>query len=96
MGLECHGDQNIDIITSGEARNACREVSTIINIAQILVSVVLVGIILLQVKGQGGGLFGAGESSFRTRRGLELALFRFTIMLIVVFIALSIVSVRMF
>ena len=96
MGLECHGDQNIDIITGGETRNACREVSTIINVAQILVSVMLVGIILLQVKGQGGGLFGGGESSFRTRRGLELALFRFTIMLIVVFIALSIVSVRMF
>ncbi len=63
-----------------------------LNIAHIIVSVLLVAIILLQVKGQGTGLFGAADNSFRTRRGFELALFRFTIGLIVVFIALSIVS----
>ncbi len=63
-----------------------------LNIVHIIVSVLLVGIILLQVKGQGTGLFGAADNSFRTRRGFELALFRFTIGLVVVFIALSIVS----
>ena len=63
-----------------------------LNIVHILVSVLLVAIILLQVKGQGTGLFGAADNSFRTRRGFELALFRFTIGLVVVFIALSIVS----
>ena len=63
-----------------------------LNIAHMIVSVLLVTIILLQVKGQGTGLFGAADNSFRTRRGFELALFRFTIGLIVVFIALSIVS----
>ena len=63
-----------------------------LNIAHIIVSVLLVTIILLQVKGPGTGLFGAADNSFRTRRGFELALFRFTIGLIVVFIALSIVS----
>lgn len=63
-----------------------------LNIAHIIVSILLVTIILLQVKGQGTGLFGAADNSFRTRRGFELALFRFTIGLVVVFIALSVVS----
>ena len=64
----------------------------VLNVVHIIVSVLLVTIILLQVKGQGTGLFGAADNSFRTRRGFELALFRFTIGLVVVFIALSIVS----
>ena len=66
----------------------------IVNVLQILISVLLVTVILVQVKGQGTGLFGSAEGSFRTRRGLELLLFRFTIFLVVVFIGLSIVSVR--
>ena len=44
----------------------------------------------------GGGLFGAAEGSYRTRRGLEKALFQFTIFLTVVFLATSILSVRLF
>ena len=60
----------------------------------ILISMMLVGVVLLQVKGQGGGLFGSAEGSFRTRRGLELALFRFTIILVVIFLLLSIMSAR--
>ena len=69
---------------------------TVLNIIQILVSILLVVIILLQVKGQGTGLFGAADNSLRTRRGLELQLFRFTIALIVVFLGLSIASARIF
>jgi protein translocase SecG subunit len=61
---------------------------------QIFVSILLVGVVLLQVKGQGGGLFGSADGSFRTRRGLELMLFRFTIFLVVVFLLLSIISAR--
>ena len=64
------------------------------NILQIVVSLLVIAIILGQVKGQGAGLFGSAEGSFRTRRGLELTLFRFTIFLVIVFIGLSIVSVR--
>ena len=63
---------------------------------QIAISVLLVTVILLQVRGQGGGLFGAAEGSYRTRRGLEKALFQFTIFLTVVFLATSIISVRLF
>ena len=64
------------------------------NIIQIVVSLLVIAIILVQVKGQGSGLFGSAEGAFRTRRGLELTLFRFTIFLVIVFIGLSIVSVR--
>ena len=65
-----------------------------LNIVQIAISIILVVIILLQVRGQGTGLFGAAEGSFRTRRGVERILFQFTIFLVVVFIAVSILSVR--
>ena len=67
--------------------------NTVVNILQIVVSLLVIAIILVQVKGQGSGLFGSAEGSFRTRRGLELTLFRFTIFLVIVFIGLSIVSV---
>ena len=65
---------------------------TAINIIMIFVSLLLVAVILMQVKGQGTALFGAAESSFRTRRGIELALFRFTIALVGIFILVSIIS----
>ena len=66
----------------------------LLNVIHIIVSVTLVTAILLQVRGQGGGLFGSAEGSFRTRRGIEKTLFQFTIFLILVFIILSIVSAR--
>ena len=66
-----------------------------LNVSQILVSLLIVIIILLQVKGQGGGLFGGSETSFRTRRGLEKTLFQFTVVLVVVFIGVSLASVRL-
>ena len=68
---------------------------TYFNVAQIIVSIVLIVIILLQVRGGGlGGIFGQPDSTFRTRRGVEKALFQFTIALVVLFVALSILSLR--
>ena len=64
------------------------------NIVQIVVAVLLVVVVLLQVRGQGVGLFGSAESSYRTRRGVEKTLFQFTIVLIVIFLTTSILSVR--
>ncbi|MCH8185719.1 MAG: preprotein translocase subunit SecG [Chloroflexi bacterium] len=65
---------------------------TFLNTIQIVVSITLVATILIQVKGQGSGLFGSAEGSFRTRRGIEKTLFQFTIFLVGVFILISIVS----
>ncbi len=67
---------------------------TILNLLVIFVSIVLVLIILMQVRETGTGLFGSSQASFRTRRGLEKTLFQFTIGMSVLFIILSILSVR--
>ena len=66
---------------------------TVMDIVQLLISVVLVLIILSQVKEGGGGLFGSAQSTVRTRRGLEKTLFQFTILLAAVFLIISIASV---
>jgi len=71
-------------------------VRTYFDIAQIILAVVLIAVILLQVRGGGlGGIFGQPDSTFRTRRGLEKALFQFTIVLVLIFIVLSILSLRL-
>lgn len=68
--------------------------SSLLNVIQIFVSVSIVVMILSQVKEGGGGLFGSGQTTGRTRRGLEKTLFQFTIGLAAVFLIVSIVSVR--
>ncbi|HWO72054.1 MAG TPA: preprotein translocase subunit SecG [Dehalococcoidia bacterium] len=66
-----------------------------LNIGQILISVVLILVILLQAKGSGFGEgLGGVTSSFRTRRGLEKTLFQATIFLVIVFLAMSAWSVK--
>lgn len=68
---------------------------TYFNIAQIVVAVVLIGVLLLQVRGGGlGGIFGQPDSVYRTRRGMEKTLFQFTIALVVLFVALSILGLQ--
>ena len=69
--------------------------ATYLNIVQIMVSVVLVLVILSQVKEAGSGIFGSGQSTFRTRRGVEKTLFQFTIILAAVFLLISVLSVRL-
>jgi len=53
-------------------------------------------VVIMQTQGGGlAGIFGGeGESQFRTRRGIQRTLFRFTIVLVVVFIILCMVSVK--
>ena len=65
-----------------------------LNVLQILVSLTLVLVILMQVRETGSGLFGSAQASFRTRRGLEKTLFQFTIFLAAAFLVMSIISVR--
>ena len=64
-----------------------------LNIVQIIISVTLIVIILLQVKGEtGGSVFGGGAGVARTRRGLERTLFNITIILSVIFLVMSFLS----
>ena len=66
-----------------------------LNIAQILVSVVLVLVIISQVREGGSGLFGSAQNGVRTRRGVERTLYQFTIILIALFLIISVISVRL-
>jgi preprotein translocase subunit SecG len=66
-------------------------------IAQIIVAVALILVSLLQVKGGGlGGIFGQADTVYRTKRGVEKTLFQFTIALVVIFVVLSIISLRLY
>ena len=66
-----------------------------IQIIQIIISVALIVVILVQARGQGGlgGIFGGDSGGvYRTRRGVEKALFNLTIGLAVAFFVISIIS----
>jgi len=70
-------------------------VNEYLSIAQIVLAIALIMSILLQVRGGGlGGIFGQADSVFRTRRGVEKSLFQLTIVLVVLFIVISIVSLK--
>jgi preprotein translocase subunit SecG len=69
-------------------------VSFYVNLIQIIVSVSLIAVILLQAKGSGlGGIFGGDSSIYKTRRGVEKTLHQATIGLSVLFFGISILSV---
>ena len=64
----------------------------LIPIAQILVSILLIVLILLQERSAGlSGIFGGeGGGFYQTRRGLEKIIFNATIILAIVFVALEV------
>ena len=66
----------------------------LVNWIEIILAGLIIGIVLLQVKGTGAQLFGAAESSFRVRRGFERTLFRGTIVLAMVFSVIAVIAVR--
>ncbi len=71
------------------------ELQGYLNIAQIVLSIALILAILLQVRGGGlGGIFGQADTVYRTKRGVERTLFHLTIVLVVLFIIVSIVTLR--
>ncbi|MEX0801518.1 MAG: preprotein translocase subunit SecG [Dehalococcoidia bacterium] len=61
-------------------------------LAEIIISIALIAVILLQVKGEGVGGLQSG-SFVRTRRGVEKTLFQLTIVLVIIFLVVSAVSV---
>ncbi len=66
----------------------------ILPVLQIITSLSLIVVILLQAQGTGlGGIFGGGGEEYRSKRGLEKMLFYATIVLSVVFLGLSLLGV---
>lgn len=68
---------------------------TYLSIAQIVLSVAMVLVVLLQVRGGGlGGIFGQPDTVYRTKRGIEKTLFQLTIALVILFIVIAILLVK--
>ena len=66
---------------------------TVINIVQIILSLTLIVILLLQMKGEGlSGAFGSDSPVAHQRRGLEATLYNITVALAAIFMVLSIAS----
>lgn len=62
-------------------------------IGQVVISIVLIILVILQERGAGlGTIFGGGGASYHTRRGLEKFIFWATIISAVIFAALAILN----
>ncbi|MCY4525650.1 MAG: preprotein translocase subunit SecG [Anaerolineaceae bacterium] len=75
------------------------DIQAALQIAAVIISILLIVLILLQVKGGGlGSLRGgdAGGGIARARGGLATRLFQITIIIAVLFLAISIVAVLVF
>ena len=68
--------------------------SNLLPILQIILSLLLVGLILLQSKGTGlGSTFGGDMGFYGTKRGAEKILFNFTIGVATIFFIISLLGV---
>ncbi|HNW55960.1 MAG TPA: preprotein translocase subunit SecG [bacterium] len=64
-----------------------------LTIGQIVVSLLVILIILMQNRGAGmSGLFGGSGDIYRTKRGIEKVLFQATIVLLLIFLGTSVAS----
>ncbi len=68
------------------------ELEDYLSIAGALISIALIAVILIQVRGEGVGGLQSG-SFVRTKRGLEKTLFQLTIVLVVLFLSISALAV---
>ncbi len=65
----------------------------ILAIGQIIVSFFLIAAILMQARGVGlSSAFGGDSSVYRSRRGVERQLMRFTVLLVLLFVLFSLVG----
>jgi len=65
-------------------------------ILQIIVAIAFTGVILLQAKGTGlGSTFGGQNQMYHSKRGVEKVVFYLTIILSLIFVALSIINFRL-
>lgn len=66
---------------------------TVLLWAQMALSVLLIGAILLQQKGSGlGAAFGGSSNIYTTKRGIDKALFRLTIILSILFFGAGLIG----
>jgi len=66
----------------------------IYNIIQVILSVLLILVILLQQKGSGlGGVFGGSGNVYSTKRGVDKILFYATIVIAIIFFGFSLLRV---
>lgn len=69
-------------------------ISTVLNIAQIVLAGLLTASVLLQARGTGlGAAFGGEGNIFRTKRGVEKILFYATIVISALFFAVSLANI---
>jgi len=61
-----------------------------LTIAQIIVSIALIGLVLIQARGTGFGRSNGASGASFTRRGLEKLIFRLTFVVVFLFVAISI------
>lgn len=65
-----------------------------LHIIQVILSLALVGLILLQTKGTGlGSTFGGEMSFYQTKRGVEKLLFRLTVIIATLFLVSSVLGI---
>ena len=68
--------------------------TTALHTVQIILSIAIIALVLLQVKGSGlGSIFGGDGGVYRTRRGVEKTIFNATIGLIMLFFLLALAAV---
>lgn len=67
---------------------------TVFSVLQIILSVLMIVVVLLQQKGSGiGSAFGGSNSVYTTRRGVDKLLFNATIVISVLFLVVSLAAV---
>lgn len=67
---------------------------TYLNLVQIIVSIALIVLVLIQAQGHGvGGVFGGQTSVYQSRRGVERTVFNLTIIFSVLFLLVSLINV---
>jgi len=67
--------------------------SKVLDILQVVLSVILIIAVLIQQKGSGlGAAFGGSSNIYSTKRGIDKTLFQITIAVSILFLAISIVN----
>lgn len=66
----------------------------VLNIAQIVISILLIIAVLLQHSGTGlGGAFGAEGNAYRSKRGIEKTLMTATVVLAILFVIATVLNI---